>query len=76
MSVGGEVQGGGPGISIISLLVPTIWGPYPMLSLKLPSSTWVGALVPAEELRDMYQIAMYNPWGGTRTLTHPCTSIS
>ena len=23
-----------------------------MLSLKLPSSTWVGALVPAEELKD------------------------
>ena len=24
-----------------------------VLSLKLPSSTWVGALVPAEELRDI-----------------------
>ena len=29
-----------------------------VLSLKLPSSTWVGALVPAEELKD---IVMYIP---------------
>ena len=25
-----------------------------VLSLKLPSSTWVGALVPVEELKDIY----------------------
>ena len=30
-----------------------------VLSLKLPSSTWVGGLVPVEELRDTYQIVMY-----------------
>ena len=32
-----------------------------MLSLKLLSSTWVGALVPEEELKD---IVVYIPWGG------------
>ena len=41
-----------------------------MLSLRLPSSTWVGALVPAEELKDT---VMYIPWGGTRTL--PCSFL-
>ena len=41
-----------------------------MLSLKLPSSTWVGALVPTEELKD---IVVYFPWGGTRTL--PCSFL-
>ena len=35
-----------------------------VLSLKLPSSTWVGTLVPVEELKDMYQIVMYIPRGG------------
>ena len=44
-----------------------------VLSLKLPSSTWVGALVPAEELKD---IVIYIPWGGTRTLPHYCTVVS
>ena len=34
-----------------------------MLSLKLPFSTWVGPLV-LIELRDMYQIVIYNPRGG------------
>ena len=33
------------------------------------SSTWKGALVPAE-LKDMYQIVMYIPWGGTGSLFH------
>ena len=37
----------------------------PVLSLKLPSSTWVSALVLAEELKDS---AVYITWGGTRTL--------
>ena len=32
-----------------------------MLSLKSPSSTGMGALVPAEELRDMYQISVPIP---------------
>ena len=31
-----------------------------MLSLKLPSSSWAGVLVPVEELRDMYQIVKNN----------------
>ena len=35
------------------------------LSQKSPSSTWAGALVPIEELKD---IVMYIPWRGTRTL--------
>ena len=35
----------------------------------IPSSTWVGAIVPAE-LKDMYQIVMYIPWGGTGSLFH------
>ena len=44
-----------------------------MLSLKLPSSTWVGTLVSAEELRG---IVMYIPSGGTRTLLQGCTVVS
>ena len=32
-----------------------------MLSLKLPSCTWVGAIVPVDELRDIDQIVMYIP---------------
>ena len=44
-----------------------------VLSLKLPSSTWVRALVPAEELKD---IVMYIPWGGTRILPQGCTIVS
>ena len=44
-----------------------------VLSLKLLSSTWVGALVPAEELKG---IAMYIPSRGTRTLSHHCTIVS
>ena len=46
-----------------------------VLSLKLPSSTWVSALVPAEELKDR---AVYITWGGTRTLppsSHCCFLI-
>ena len=42
-------------------------------SLKLLSSTWMGALVPAEELKDT---VMYIPWGGTRTLPQDCTIVS
>ena len=44
-----------------------------VLSLKLPSSSWVVALVLIEELRD---IVMYIPWGGTRTLIYSCTIVS
>ena len=43
-----------------------------VLSLKLPSSTWVEALVPTEELKGI----TYIPWGGTRTLSHICTIAS
>ena len=38
------------------------------LSLKLPSSPW--ALVPVEELRDTYQIALHLPRRGTRPRPH------
>ena len=38
-----------------------------VISLKLPSSTCLGALVPAEELKDIF---MYVPWGGTRTMPY------
>ena len=41
--------------------------PVLAVRLKLPSSTWVEA----EEFRDIYQIAMHIPRGGTRTLPHP-----
>ena len=44
-----------------------------VLSLRLLSSPWVGALVPAEDLKN---IVMYIPWGGTRTLPQGCISIS
>ena len=37
-----------------------------VLSLKLSSSTWMGTLIPAEELRDVYQIVMHMPYGGVR----------
>ena len=36
----------------------------PVFSVKLLSSTWVGAFVPAEDLTDIMCI----PWGGTSTL--------
>ena len=52
------------------------WGPHSLLSLKLPSSTWVGALLPVEELRDMCQIDMHIPLGGTRIRPHGCTVVS
>ena len=39
------------------------------------SSTSVGALVPAE-LKGMYQIAMYTPWGGARVLFYCRTVVS
>ena len=48
---------------------PEIW----CFSLKLPSSTWVGALVPAEELKDP---AAYIPQGGTKTLPQGCAIVS
>ena len=43
-----------------------------VLSRKLPSSLWVGALVPIEELND---IIIYINWGGTRTLPHGCSIV-
>ena len=45
----------------------------PVLSLKLPASTWVRASVPAEELKG---IVMYIPSGGTGTLPQGCTIVS
>ena len=36
-------------------------------------TSWVGALVPAEELND---IVMYIPWGRTRTLPQGCTVVA
>ena len=39
-----------------------------VLSLKLPSSTWVGDLAPGEELRDVYEIVLHTPCRGTWTL--------
>ena len=56
-----------------SLVVGEVTGRFTkdfVLSLKLPSSTWVGTLVPVEELRDMCQIVLFIPWGGIRTLIH------
>ena len=47
-----------------------------VLSLKLSSSTWVRALVPIEELKDLYQIIMHIHWGGARTLLYTCTIVS
>ena len=50
------------------------WGNRDLvISLKLPSFTWVGALVPAEKLE---VIVMYIPWGGTRILPHGCAIVS
>ena len=46
------------------------------LSLKLPSSPWVGTFVPMEELWDMYQTVLYLPWGGARTLLYCHTTVS
>ena len=46
----GKLQCGFPGISIISLLVPTEGVYVLVLSLKLPSGTWVVASVTAEEV--------------------------
>ena len=46
-----------------------------VLSLKLLLSSWVGTLVPVEELRIMYQIFMYIPWEGTRRNQDPDPSL-
>ena len=54
----GKLQCGIPGISIISLLVPTEGIYVLLLSLKLPSSTWVVASVTTDELRVMPQIVV------------------
>lgn len=32
-----------------------------VLSLKIPPSTWMGALVSVEELRDRYEIVTHRP---------------
>lgn len=53
-----------------------IWGPHACAQLEATISTWVGALVHIEELRDMYQIVMHIPWGGTRTKPQPALFIS
>ena len=55
------------------LLIGWWWGNRVMLSLKLPSSTSVGALVPTEELKG---IVMCIPSGGTRILPQGCTIVS
>ena len=47
-----------------AFMFQSVWGLCPRLSLKLSSSTWVGALVPVEECRDVYQIVTYIPWRG------------
>ena len=44
----------------------------PALSLKLPPSSWVGALVPQKNS----DTALYIPGGGTRTLPQGCTIVS
>ena len=50
----------------------TGWGSRNLaLSLKLPSSTWVGALVLVEELKNF---VIYLPWWGTGTL--PCCFLT
>ena len=36
----------------------------------------MGVLFHIEELRDLYQLDMYNPWGGTRTLPDHGTIVS
>ena len=56
-------QGSVSGISLISLLVLTNLGSMHVLelSLKFPSFPRVGTFVPIEELRDVYQMALYIP---------------
>ena len=44
-----------------------------VLSLKLPPSTWVGTLVPTEELEGF---VMYIPWAGTKALSQDCFTVS
>ena len=43
-----------------------------VFSVKSPSSTWVGALVPTE----LEGVFTYIPSGRTRTLPHGCTSVA
>ena len=45
-----------------------------VLSLKLPSSTWVGGGLSTYRRTQRY--IMYIPWAGTRTLPHDCTIVS
>ena len=63
---------GVPRILVINLLVPKSLG---FTSLWSPSSTWVMVLVSAEQLKDMCQIIIYTPGGGTRSLFCPWTTV-
>ena len=63
--VGGEVAEIVQEYQSSAFLFWWVWGLVLMFSLK-SSSTFVRASVPVEELRDMYQIVMRIPWGGTR----------
>ena len=71
----GLVRGGGQSLQNLPLcadflLIGWQWGTRVSsknlgLSLKLPSSTWVGT----------QDIVMYIPWGGIRTLPHSCPVV-
>ena len=72
----GLVRGGGQSLQNLPLCADFLpigwqWGTRVFsknlgLSLKLPSSTWVGT----------QDIVMYIPWGGIRTLPHSCPVVS
>lgn len=50
----------------VNLLVRTSLRPQQVV-------TWVGALVPAKQLKDVCQVVLYVPWGAARTLLYGCT---
>ena len=47
-----------------------------VLSLKLPSSTWVDAGLSTYRRTQRYILNIYIPWAGTRTLPQDCTTVS
>lgn len=52
-----------------------VWGSLAYAQPEGPILTWMQAFVPAEELKDLYQI-LHIPRGGTQILPRLCTMVS
>lgn len=66
--MGGGLRGGVSGISVTSLLVGASLGATDYTQPEVTPSPGGGAFVPGEDLRDVHEVVMYVPSGGSRTL--------